>query len=115
MVFATSSRSSTESHVGHLLVVFATSSRSSTERNLQPWVWLNTTWTIVTCRGLRPWVMWDIYEWYLLLHRGAVLRGMRDFSESVVFSLFLLGVLLDAGFLVVVVLGFAVGFLFGDT
>ena len=34
MVFATSSRSSTERYVGHLLVVFATSSRSSTERNL---------------------------------------------------------------------------------
>ena len=53
---------STERYVGHLLVVFATSSRSSTETNFQPRVWLNTTWAIVTCRGLRPWVMWDIYE-----------------------------------------------------
>ena len=29
--------------------------------------------------------MWDIYEWYFLHHRGAVLRGMGTFSESVVF------------------------------
>ena len=76
VVFATSSRSSTERYVGHLLVVFATSSRSSTERNLQPQVRLNTTWTIVTCRWLWPWFVWDIFEWYLLFHCGAVLRGM---------------------------------------
>ena len=28
------------------------------------------------------WVMWDIYEWYLLHHRGAVLRGMGTFLKA---------------------------------
>ena len=82
VVFSTSSRSSTERYVGHLLVVFATSTRSSTERNLLPRGRLNTTWTIVTCGGFQPWVMWDIYEWYLLFHRGAVLRGMGTFLKA---------------------------------
>ena len=67
---------------------------------------VHTTWAIVTCRGLQAWVMWDIYEWYLLFHCGAVLRGMGTFWKRSV-SLFLLGVLLVSGFLLVVVLGFA--------
>ena len=56
---------------------------------------------------LWPWVIWDIYEWYLLFHCGAVLRGMGTFWKCSV-SRVLLGVLLVFGSLVVFVLGFAV-------
>ena len=31
--------------------------------------------------GLLTWVMWDIYEWYLLCHCGAVLRGHLDYGS----------------------------------
>ena len=43
-------------------MVFATSQWNSTDMNFQPRVWLNTTCTIITCWGLRPLDMWDIYE-----------------------------------------------------
>ena len=66
--------------MGHLLVVFATSWRNSTERNLRPGA-VHTTWTIVTRRGLQTWFMWDIYEWYLPFHCGAVLRGHLDYGS----------------------------------
>ena len=33
----------------------------------------------------RLWVTWNNYEWDLLWHREAVLSGLGDFSESVVF------------------------------
>ena len=46
--------------------------------------------------------MWDIYEWYLLHHRGAVLRGMRTFLKRSV-SLCYLGVLFGFGWSVVCV------------
>ena len=33
--------------------------------------------------------MWDIYEWYLLHHRGAALRGMGTFLKAQCFTLLL--------------------------
>ena len=37
------------------------------------WLWKQELW---------PWVMWDIYERYLLHHREAVLRGMGTFLKA---------------------------------
>ena len=33
--------------------------------------------------------MWDIYEWYLLHHREAVLRGMETFLKAQCFTFLL--------------------------
>ena len=46
---------------------------------------------------LWPWVIWDIYEWHLLFHGGAVLRGMGTFWKRSV-SCVLLGVRWFLGF-----------------
>ena len=33
-------------------------------------------------QGITTLGTWDTYEWYLLLHRGAVLRGMGTFLKA---------------------------------
>ena len=110
------SRSYDIGYVGHLWVVFATSSRSSTERNLQPQGRLNSTWTIVSVGdydlglcgtsmiGFCCFIAEQYWEAWGLFWKRSV-------------SLFLLGVVLGSGFCVVVVFGFAVLFLvsFDDT
>ena len=36
----------------------------------------------LSCRRLQPWVLWDIYERYLLFLCGAVLRGAYGSSRK---------------------------------
>ena len=88
------------SYMGNLCVIFAISLRSCTERYgrhlfvILPHhrgVVLSGTSTpgcgsirlgSLSCRRLQPWVLWDIYERYLLFLCGAVLRGAYGSSRK---------------------------------
>ena len=87
-------------YMGNLCVIFAISLRSCAERYeghlfaVLPHhrgVVLSGTSTLgcdsirlgsLSCRRLQPWVLWNIYERYLLFLCGAVLRGMEKFLKA---------------------------------
>ena len=80
-IFAISLRSCTERYGGHLFVVLPHHRGVALSGTSTPGCGSIRLGSL-SCRRLQPWVLWDIYERYLLFLCGAVLRGAYGSSRK---------------------------------
>ena len=81
VIFVISLRSCTERYGGHLFVVLLHHGGVVLSGTSTPG-YGSIRLGSLSCRRLQPWVLWDIYERYLLFLCGAVLKGMGKFLKA---------------------------------